>query len=513
MAEQDEIYDYFPGIVYIYDTGSGHLSYVSKKITDLLGYSPDDVSSWKTDWMQMVFKDDVDLVRKELLAYEDLKGSETRSFQSRYNRKGDAWRYFRTQGNVLKRDADGKPASILFIAQDITDQLHSEEELKKSRELIRDVEHMLEFGTWDWDFVRDKIDRSAGIYTIMGYEESKGEELKSLPAQEQYEFYIGHIIPEDRPHAESVIQGGIREKRDYEVEYRILSKTGEEKIMHSKAKAVLGDNGQLLKLLGVTSDVTRVSRFRKEIESYVAELNRSNKELEEFAYVASHDLQEPLRKIVTFSDRLLAKFRDALGSEGVAYLSRMTVATENMRILIDNLLEFSRITRSVDAFALTDLNVILEDAKSELELKIEEGGAVIIQDTLPSIICNAPQIRQLFVNLLGNSLKFRNPGVEPRIHIASHALSQAEKIAEGFSPGKEYYSISITDNGIGFEKEYAERVFLIFQRLHGKSEYPGSGVGLAICKKIVDQHGGSIRADATPGKGSIFTVFLPVQHS
>jgi PAS domain S-box-containing protein len=513
MTEQDLIYDYFPGIVYIYDTGSGNLSYVSKKITDLLGYSADDVSSWKTDWMQVVFKDDVDLVKKELQAYHDLKGDETRSFQSRYTRKDEAWRYFRTQGNVLKRDANGKPLSILFIAQDITDQLQSEEELKKSRELIRDVEHMLEFGTWDWDFVHNKIDRSAGMYAIMGYEDSIRDELKGLPDKEQYEFYMGHILPEDRPHAESVIQGSIRDKTDYEVEYRILSKTGEEKIFHSKAKAVLGDDGQLLKLLGVTSDVTRVSRFRKEIESYVAELNRSNKELEEFAYVASHDLQEPLRKIVTFSDRLLAKFEDVLGAEGVAYLSRMTVATANMRILIDNLLEFSRVTRSVDAFVLTDLNNILEDARSELELKIEEAKATIIQETLPDIVCNGPQIRQLFVNLLANSLKFRRPDVETRIHIAAHALTQAEKIAEGFHVNREYFSISITDNGIGFEEEYAERIFLIFQRLHGKSEYPGSGVGLAICKKIVDQHGGSIRADSTPGKGSVFTVFLPVQHA
>lgn len=511
--EQDLIYEYFPGIVYIYDAGTGHLSYVSRKITDLLGYSRDDISSWNQDWMQMVFKDDVDLVKKELLSYADLQGDETRSFQARYNRKGDAWRYFRTQGSVLKRDADGKPASILFIAQDITEQLHSEEELKKSRELIREVEHMLEFGTWDWDFVKNKIERSTGVYAIMGYDETMQAHLNDLPENEQYEFYMGHIFAEDRARAETVIKNGILEKTDYEVEYRILSKTGEEKIIHSKAKAVLGDNGQLIKLLGVVSDVTRVTRFRREIESYVEELNRSNKELEEFAYVASHDLQEPLRKIVTFSDRLLAKFGGVLGNEGVAYLSRMTVATENMRILIDNLLEFSRITRSADAFTLTDLNALMEDAKSELELKIEEADAVIAQEQLPSIVCNAPQIRQLFVNLLGNSLKFRDPGIETRIHISSSPLTQAKKAALGFPTQREYYEMSFTDNGIGFEKEYAERIFLIFQRLHGKSEYPGSGVGLAICKKIVDQHGGIIHADSTPGKGSVFTVFLPVQHS
>ena len=356
MRDENElIYDYFPGIVYVYDTETGQLSYVSKRISDLLGYAPGDIKSWT----QMVSQDDAHLVQKELENFS-LRSEETRSFQCRYTHKNDSFRYFRTQGSVLKRDDAGKPLSILFFAQDVTEQLQS-----------------------------------------------------------------------------------------------------------------------------------------------VAELNRSNKELEEFAYVASHDLQEPLRKIITFSDRLLSRFSSQLGPEGIAYLSRMTVATENMRILIDNLLEFSRISRSQDAFAQTDLNEVLEGAKSELELKIEESRAVIEQGPLPSIVCNAPQIKQLFVNLLSNSLKFRHPESDTHIRI------WAER-PEGHQ--KEFVKISFADNGIGFEKEYAERIFLIFQRLHGKSEYPGSGVGLAICKKIVDQHGGVIRADSELGKGSVFTVLLPVLH-
>lgn len=513
MSEQDLIYEYFPGIVYIYDPGSGHLSYVSKKTTDLLGYSSDDVSSWKDDWMKIVFKEDADLVRKGLQSLGDQPTDEAYTFQSRYHRKNDGWRYFRTQGHILKRNEEGRPASILFVAQDITDQLQSDEELKKSKELIRDVEHMLEFGTWEWDFIKGRIDRSAGVYAILGFDETTKASLKDVPEDDRHKVILQSIVPEDRARTDAVIRAAIEGRTDFEVEYRIQTPAGEDRIVHSKGMAVLGDTGQLLKMLGVTSDVTRVTRFRTEIENYVAELARSNKELEEFAYVASHDLQEPLRKIVTFSDRLLAKFGGVLGPEGIAYLSRMTVATENMRILIDNLLEFSRITRSADVFALTNLGDIVEDAKAELELKMEEAGATVIQDNLPDVVCNGPQIRQLFINLLGNSLKFRRSDVPARINIASSPLSQAEKSAGGFNPQREYYKITVTDNGIGFEKEYAERIFLIFQRLHGKSEYPGSGVGLAICKKIVDQHGGAIYADSTLGKGSVFTVILPVQHS
>jgi PAS domain S-box-containing protein len=512
FSNQQLISDYFPGVVYIYDTDNGQLSYVSKKITDLLGYSFDEVKSWNKDWMQMVFADDVDAVKLQLEKYHGLQDHETHSFDCRYNFKGNGWRYFRTQGSVLRRGDNGKPASLLFIAQDITHQLQSEDELKKSRELMKDVEHMLEFGTWNWDFVNNKIERSAGIYALMGYDGSTGDKINALSVEEQYSFFLQHLHPEDRERLDIVIKKSIEFKEDYEIEYRLLAKNGEEKIIHSMAKAVKADSGVLIKMIGIISDVTRVTRFRKEIESYVAELNRSNKELEEFAYVASHDLQEPLRKIITFSDRLQNKFGTVLSTEGKTYLSRMMVATENMRMLIDNLLEFSRITRNSDTFTLTDLNTVMEDARLELELKIEETGAVIEQQLLPSIVCNSPQIKQLFVNLLSNSLKFRKPGTQTRIRIGSEAVAHAEKIKENLSPILEYYKIAIEDNGIGFEKEYADRIFQIFQRLHGKSEYPGSGIGLAICKKIVDQHNGIIKVDSSTDKGSVFTVFLPVQH-
>lgn len=512
FSNQQLISDFFPGVIYIYDTTKGQLSYVNKKITDLLGYSFDDVKSWDNDFMKMVFSDDVEAVRGQLEKYQALGDKETHSFDARFNYKGDGWRYFRSQGSVLKRGEDGKPASLLFIAQDITHQLQSEEELRKSKELMKDVEHMLEFGTWTWDLTKNKIERSLGVFAMMGYDEATLNELAQKDLDYQYRFYLQHLHVEDRDRLDAVIKASLEAGTDYEMEYRLITRSGEEKIIHSMAKVVKGENQVPTKLIGISSDITKVTRFRKEIESYVAELNRSNKELEEFAYVASHDLQEPLRKIITFSDRLQHKYAEVLGSEGKIYLSKMTVATENMRMLIDNLLEFSRITRNSDAFTLTDLNAVMEEARLELDLKIEETGALIDQQPLPSIVCNAPQIRQLFVNLLSNALKFRKPETQTRISIRSENVSHAEKLKEGLSPILDYYKISITDNGIGFEKEYAERIFQIFQRLHGKSEYPGSGVGLAICKKIADQHNGVIRVDSTTGEGSVFTVFLPVQH-
>ncbi len=500
--------DFFPGIVYIYDLGSRNLTYINKKVTELIGYAPSEILGLKS----MIYKEDTETFRTNLEIGNFLPGIQTHNFPCRYNHKTSTWKYFNNQISVLGRNADGSPTSLLIIAQDISSQIQAEEELKKSKELMKEVEEILEFGTWTWDFAKNKIYRSTGTYRLFGYNDSIIEKVKDYTLDEEARFYLGHVSPEDRGKVWAVIHKSRAEKSDFEVEYKAISITGEERNLIARAKAVRDENGTLLKFLGVTGDVTKLTRYRREIESYLAELNRSNKELEEFAFVASHDLQEPLRKIITFSERLQGKFKATLGSEGSAYLSRMTVATENMRNLIDNLLEFSRITRNREAFALTDLNEILEEARSELELKIEETGADIQFQQLPTIICNAPQIKQLFVNLLSNSLKFRDPETPPLILITSGVLGYQEKLEENLAPQDQYVKISFTDNGIGFEMEYSDRIFQIFQRLHGKSEYPGSGIGLAICKKIVDRHKGLIRVDSSPLKGSIFSVYLPTQH-
>lgn len=254
--------------------------------------------------------------------------------------------------------------------------------------------------------------------------------------------------------------------------------------------------------------VQEKEKFQKILENKVRELDRSNKELEEFAYVASHDLQEPLRKITSFSERLKEKLPNNLEPDVQIYLDRMLTATDNMRTLIDSLLEFSRISRSGEPFVATDLNQTLVDVKADLELKIEESRAEIDADHLPSIHAIPMQMRQLFTNLLSNAIKFRNPDKTPHIVIRSRELSENEKDALQRSD-RQIYEITMKDDGIGFEQNYAERIFQIFQRLHGKSEYPGSGIGLAICKKITDNHQGEIYAKGSPGNGAIFTFTLP----
>lgn len=260
--------------------------------------------------------------------------------------------------------------------------------------------------------------------------------------------------------------------------------------------------------------VLEKERFQKILEDKVRELDRSNKELEEFAYIASHDLQEPLRKLTSFSERLIEKLPANLEPDIQLYLNRMLAATENMRRLIDNLLEFSRTSRVSEPFRKVDLNDIMAQVKADLELKVEETNTEIAVGQLPVIDGIAMQLRQLFTNLFTNAIKFRQPDKPPHISISAAILDSDDQESHHLPSEKRYYRIVVADRGIGFEQEYALRIFQIFQRLHGKAEYPGSGIGLAICKKITENHHGLIFAKGESGKGAEFVLIIPeIQQS
>ena len=259
--------------------------------------------------------------------------------------------------------------------------------------------------------------------------------------------------------------------------------------------------------------VLEKEKFQKILENKVRELDRSNKELEEFAYIASHDLQEPLRKITSFSERLKEKLPSNLEPDVQLYLNRMLAATDNMRMLIDNLLEFSRTSRISEPFVRTDLNNIISEVIADLELKIEETSTSVTSETLPVIDAIPMQMRQLFTNLFTNAIKFKGDGATPKIEIKSSELSDEEKDANHLRVNNRYFKITVKDHGIGFDQEYSMKIFQIFQRLHGKAEYPGSGIGLAICKKIVENHSGRIFATSEAGKGAEFITILPESQS
>jgi PAS domain S-box-containing protein len=253
--------------------------------------------------------------------------------------------------------------------------------------------------------------------------------------------------------------------------------------------------------LAFVLDLTTRKELEQELRTYAHRLEQSNRELQDFAYVASHDLQEPLRKIEAFGERLMEDFEGSLDETGRDYLERMQNASRRMRTLISDLLSLSRIATQGRPFTRVDLNQIAEEVLSDLEIPIRESHAQIEVQKLPTLEADALQMRQLLQNLLGNALKFRRAEAAPQIRIWSEGPD-----AEGC------HALRVQDNGIGFEQEYAARIFAPFTRLHGRSQYEGTGIGLAICRRIVERHGGNITAQSTLGQGTTFTMLLPALH-
>ncbi len=261
-----------------------------------------------------------------------------------------------------------------------------------------------------------------------------------------------------------------------------------------------------------TAQLTETNhRLRREIEErelLEKELRRSNEELQQFASVASHDLKEPLRKILTFGNLLSSTYGNALDERGRDYIRRMDDAARRMESLMDALLQYSRVTSRAVPFQTVALEEILHGVLSDLEFRIEQSGARVEAERLPVVEADPHQMRQLFQNLVQNALKFRSES-HPVVRIRSDAPSKAEPQAHATPRADGVHRIYVEDNGIGFDEKYAERIFGLFERLHGRSAYEGTGMGLAICKKIVERHNGSITARSTPGKGTTFIVTLP----
>lgn len=635
----DKITDFFPAIIYIYDADAKKLKYINRKVTDLLGYSFNDVQTWDHDFTSIVHKDDLENVKKELQKFFALQDDESYSYNSRLTHKAGNCKYFRTMGTVLNRDPKGSAASILFIAQDISEEVETGNQFKRIDELFNDTQDLLKFGVWEWAVAENKITWSNGLYRILGYDpKSEKENLHITP-----EFYLQHVFDADRDkvlynkkdhlvhheydlhykihdrngrvkdvrekakvirnekdellrvigstiditeqsqlyrdlaaykamkqeneefldygtwefdartgnyfwsdgmyrlygyHPETdkhkiVVNEALYQKHmdeehfdksksyteaiiaqkenpeNFVSEYQIKANDGSIKRIETSGKLFYDNDGKWLKTIGTSRDITRLRLYQASLEEKIKDLDRSNKELEEFAYVASHDMNEPLRKITTFIERLESKYRSELGEDGKLYLTRISASVENMRHLIDTLLEFSRTARSNQPFLQVDLNRTLKEVQTDLELKIEETATTIHVDILPAIEGIPSQMKQLFDNLLNNSIKFRKPNVPPVLNIRCLRLSRRQKEQHHLDTSNTWFKIDFSDNGIGFESEFNERIFQIFQRLHGKTEYPGSGIGLAICKKIIDQHKGLIYATGEPENGATFTIILP----
>lgn len=359
--------------------------------------------------------------------------------------------------------------------------------------------------------------RSPSIKNILGYEPGEVDKYDSFEL----------IHPDD---VESLVNSiKVLETGKVEVskhEYRFKHKDGSWRVMEGFAKSVNDEGGGLKGIIVNSRDITQRKQDEERLRLYTAKLERSNRELQDFAYVASHDLQEPLRKVQAFGDRLERKYAESLADEARDYIKRMRDASSRMQTLINDLLVFSRVTTKAQPFARINLTEVANEVVSDLEVRIEQTKAKVEIGNLPEIEADSLQMRQLLQNLIGNALKFHRAEKSPFIKIYAEDFSQTSgsfqvgteqmhTTSGGFETndvGETVCRIVVEDNGIGFEEKYLDRIFTVFQRLHGRSEFEGSGVGLAVCRKIIERHEGSITAQSSPDKGAKFIVTLPLKQ-
>lgn len=362
------------------------------------------------------------------------------------------------------------------------------------------AENVASFGSWELNLDTNEYTLSDNIYRLLGFQPQG-----FFASQENF---LKYVHPEDLQALKDNTEKLKKSNQSTSFTYRIIRKDKKIRYFRTSGRIVINKLGDRI-LIGTNSDVTDEVIAALSLEQQNMELEASNKELVAFNYAASHDLQEPLRKIQTFVSRLSEKEFDKLSDTGKEYMERINSSVERMRILIEDLLQYSRTTKTEKVFEETNLNDLLENVKVDLAQIIEEKNAKIQNQSLPELKVIPFQIQQLFNNLINNSLKYSKTDKAPDIKISCKKVIAADEEMIPKKNKEKFYKITFKDNGIGFEQEYAEKIFVLFNRLHNKNEYAGTGIGLAICKKIVENHRGFIFATAKPNVGATFTIYLP----
>ena len=408
------------------------------------------------------------------------------------------------------READETISGVTIISTEVTPEAEYNKKIKESEKNFRQLAELLPQKISQADAMGNVyfLNQNWVSYSGLSIDELKNDGWKQI------------VHPEERDEFKKCWQHSIETGSNFEMEIRLLNKSGEYTWHLSRASAMKDDEGNIIKWLGAATEIHKQVEQRTALQAAVEnrtnelrqaneELVKMNKELEAFTYVSSHDLQEPLRKIQTFAGRILDKEDQNLSDKGKEYFLRMLHAADRMQTLILDLLAFSRLSLTERKFVTTDLNGIINEVKNELKEAIAEKKAFIDIQEICDVKVISFQFRQVMHNLIGNALKFSNPTVPPHIIINSEIIVSGKLPIAHLTPQKEYCHITVSDNGIGFEKEFAEKIFEVFQKLHGKEEYAGTGIGLAIVKKIIDNHNGVITATSEINKGTTFDIYIP----
>ncbi len=407
-------------------------------------------------------------------------------------------------------DEEGNIIAASKVMIDITDRKKAEEALAQSEEKFRVLTDTVPQFIWtgkpdgELDYFSDSVYKYSGM----------------SPAELAHKGWLTIVHPDDRAANIEKWTHAIKTGEDFFLEHRFRHYDGTYRWQLSRAVPLLDDAGNILQWVGTSTDIDDQKNFQKNLEKLVEErtvdlqkanieLENMNRELSSFAYISSHDLQEPLRKIQTFVSIILSTDHDKLSETGKKNFARMQLAANRMKALINDLLTYSRANAAEKIFETTDLNTIISEISGEFAEAFETKGGVLKVCEIPLINAIPFQLRQLFMNLISNAIKFSTDDVMPVITIDSEIVKGKTIANSNLFKEDDYLHIIVKDNGIGFSQEYAEKIFEVFQRLHSKGEYEGTGIGLAICNKIVENHNGLIYAESEPGKGATFHIYLP----
>lgn len=410
-----------------------------------------------------------------------------------------------------KEHTGGEPG-VFTVAVDVTEQVLARRKIEEAEEKARLAIHSAELGVYGVTYANDHMETDSRFNAIWGL---------SRPVARQE--YAALLHPDDRETRQAAHEASLKSGHlDYQA--RLIWKDQSVRWVRVTGKVLYDVNGVPEKLIGIVQDITpqviarqkteeEVTERTKELAEAIRNLQKSNAELAQFAYIASHDLQEPLRKISTFTQMLENRLGEGLDEQSMGYLKKINSSSLRMKNLINDVLNYSELGKDGKSFTKVDLNKILEQVITDFELMIEQKDAQIELEPLPEVEAIPLQMQQLFSNLLGNSLKFaRAGGVRPLIRISCAALSEQDGGNPRLNRSLSYFKIQVSDNGIGIKPEYREQIFNIFQRLHRKSEYEGTGIGLALCRKIAQNHQGDLNAAGSSEEGAVFNILLPYQQ-
>jgi signal transduction histidine kinase len=383
--------------------------------------------------------------------------------------------------------------AFIQIQQEMIQGINTE--LENRHADLLESQDLSNMGNFYWDFSGKRSEYSPGVLKIF-----------EMPQATNLSDFLMNVHPDDRSKLSEAISKALNNDGIYECEYRYRVNNKEKRIW---SRGIVNyENSEPVSMKGTLMDVTHKYSMLQNLELKNIELQRINKELQSFNYVASHDLQEPLRKIQLFAHRILEKGSESLSAETLDYFNRILLSASRMQKLIEDLLTFSQTTADKENFTFCDLNACLDEALVNLAEIIKEKNARINGTQLPKVYGLSFQLSQLFFNLVGNALKYSKKNETPEITFSINKIA-GNKIGVLVPAHENYFEICIADNGIGFDQENAEKIFGLFQRLHTKEKYSGTGIGLAICKKIMHNHEGYIKAESEPGKGSVFKIYFP----